>query len=216
MGSSTESSNESSNAIVLHNNLLSKSHSDAQSSLQLRTYAPAKKVDIVVEAIAYVACKGNKACIEKKIKAAKCQIGKFSVKNVKDIAIKYSNAAKKKDIKGMRAASDAFKKAMAPIVKCNITPSNMRAAFKRGFKIGGGKKKVKKAKKAVKKVKKAKKGKKKAKKAKKKAKKAHKKAKKAKKSAKKAKSPIKCIKHVKKAKKAMKKKMVKKGKKAAK
>jgi hypothetical protein len=180
----------------------------------------------IVQALAHIACKGNKGCIAKTLKAAKCgSLAKFSLAAVNKSVASYKDGLKKKSIKIQIAASSAFKKAVAPVVACSITPGSMKAAFKRGFKIAKSKKaakklakKAKKASKVVKKAKKAakkaaKKGKKSAKKAAKKGKKSAKKAaKKGKKSAKKAKKSAK--KAVKKAKKAV-KKAAKKGKKAA-
>ena len=193
-----------STALVLENNL---------------TTEGGKKSSVAVHALAHIGCKGNKACMAKKMKAAKCgALAKFSLGAVHAIVKKYTAALKKKSVKGMKGASASFKKAMSPVVACNITPSKLKAAFKRGLKIAGSKKKakklVKKAKKAAKKVKGAKKAKKSAKKAKKSAKKAVKAAKKgAKKAVKKAVKKL-----VKKAKKAAKKavKKAKKGKKGAK
>ena len=177
-----------------------------------------KKSSATVQALAHIACKGNKGCMAKKVKASKCgALAKFNLGAVNKSVTSYKAGLKKKSTKIQAAASKVFKKAMAPVVACNITPASMKAAFKRGFKIAkskkAAKKLVKKAKKASKKVKKAKKAKKVAKKVKKSVKKSAKKAaKKGKKAAKKGKKAAK--KAVKKAKKAVKK--AKKGKKGAK
>ena len=194
-----------STALVLENNL---------------TTEGGKKSSVAVHALAHIGCKGNKACMAKKMKAAKCgALAKFSLGAVNKSVTSYKAGLKKKNTKAQATASSAFKKAMAPVVACNITPASLKAAFKRGFKIAGtkkgAKKLVKKAKKAVKKVKGAKKAKKAAKKTKKAAKKTKKAAKKTKKSAKKAGKKAK--KSAKKAKKAIKKavKKAKKGKKGA-
>jgi len=132
-----------------------------------------KKASIAVQALAFIGCKGNKACMNKKIKIAKCSLSKFSISAIHATVDKFKKALKKNDQKGIKAANDVFKKLMAPIVKCNITPKNLKVAFAKGLKMPkskkAAKKHAKKAKKVVKKVKKAKKAKKAAKKAPKKA-----------------------------------------------
>merc|ERR1712195_20587 len=151
----------------------------------------AAKANPTVQAIAHLACKGKAKCMAIKTKgASKCKLAKFTLKAANAAVKAYKAALSKKSVKGQVKASGAFKKAMAPVAACNITPKKMAGAFKRGFKIVKGKKAkkaAKKAKKATKKTKKAvKKGKKAAKKGGKKAAKKGKKAKKAKKSAYKA------------------------------
>jgi hypothetical protein len=196
-----------STALVLENNL---------------TTEGAKKSSVAVQALAYIGCKGNSACMAKTLKTAKCaSLAAFNLGAVHTVIKSYHAALKKKNVKAMKSANASFKKAMKPMVSCNITPKNLKAAFARGLKIAGSKKVAKKlakkAKTAVKKVKGAKKAKKAGKKAKKSAKKAKKSAKKAKKSAKKSgkKSKKAAKKSAKKAKKSV-KKNVKKAKKAAK
>ena len=200
-----------STALVLENNLTAE-----KGKKKAAAGAP-----VAVQALAYISCKGKAKCMAVSIKKAKCGgLAKFNIKAVQAVAKAFAGAAKKKSVKGMKAAAASFKKLMAPIVKCSLTPKSMKAAFKRGFKIAGGKAKAKKVKKALKKVNKAKKakkaGKKAAKKAKKAAKKAKKAAKKAVKKAKKGKSAKKAIKKAKKAIKKAGKKAKKAGKKAAK
>ena len=189
-----------STVLALENNL------SAEKGKKKAAKKVASKAAPTIQALAYIACKGNAKCMAIKTKGAKCKLGKFTLKSAYAAVKAYKIAAKKKSVKGQVKASAMFKVAMKPIVACNITPKAMAAAFKRGFKIvkgGKAKKAAKKAKKAGKKAKKAaKKG---------------KKAKKAKKSAKKAKKVAKKAKKGKKAKKAKKgKKAAKKGKKAAK
>jgi histone H1/5 len=181
----------------------------------------AKKTSSTLQAIAHIGCKGNKGCMAKKIKSAKCGgLAKFNLAKVNSAVASYKTGLKKKNVKIQTTASKAFKTAMKPVVACNITPKSMKAAFTRGFKIAkskkAAKKLVKKAKKASKKVKKAAKAKKTAKKVKKTVKKAAKKGKKAAKKGKKAAKKGK--KEAKKAKKSAKKavKNAKKGKKGAK
>merc|ERR1712195_468903 len=154
----------------------------------------AAKANPTVQAIAHLACKGKAKCMAIKTKgASKCKLAKFTLKAANAAVKAYKAALSKKSVKGQVKASGAFKKAMAPVAACNVTPKKMAGAFKRGFKIVKGKKAkkaTKKTKKAAKKGKKAKKavkkGKKAAKKGGKKAAKKGKKAKKAKKSAYKA------------------------------
>merc|ERR1712166_416285 len=139
----------------------------------------AAKANPTVQAIAHLACKGKAKCMAIKTKgASKCKLAKFPLKAANAAVKAYKAALSKKSVKGQVKASGAFKKAMAPVAACNITPKKMAGAFKRGFKIVKGKKAkkaAKKAKKATKKTKKAAKKGKKAKKAVKKGKKAAKK-----------------------------------------
>merc|ERR1712151_1167278 len=98
------------------------------------------KGSIAVRALAYISCHGNKGCMAKKVKAAKCKLASFNLKAAQEIAKNFQEAAKKKNVKKMSAASGKFKKIMASISQCNITPTGMKAAFTRGFLIKGGKK----------------------------------------------------------------------------
>merc|ERR1719362_2457952 len=123
-------------------------------SLALEKGKKKSKANPTIKALAHIACKGKAKCMAKKIKAAKCNFAKFSLKGAIGAVKAYKAAAAKKNIKAEVKAAKAFKIAMKAVANCNICPKTMRAAFKRGFKIvkGGKAKKAKKAaKKAVKK-----------------------------------------------------------------
>merc|ERR1711957_695760 len=81
-----------------------------------------------------------------KPRASKCKLAKFTLKAANAAVKAYKAALSKKSVKGQVKASGAFKKAMAPVAACNITPKKMAGAFKRGFKIVKGKKAKKAAK----------------------------------------------------------------------
>merc|ERR1740117_674186 len=109
----------------------------------------AAKANPTVQAIAHLACKGKAKCMAIKTKgASKCKLAKFTLKAANAAVKAYKAALSKKSVKGQVKASGAFKKAMAPVAACNITPKKMAGAFKRGFKIVKGKKAKKAAKKS--------------------------------------------------------------------
>ena len=153
------------------------------------------KTSPVKQALLHVLCKGNKKCFVAKLKAAKCKLGKFSLKNAEKAVLAYKKALRAKSVKNQIKTSAYFKKVMKLVVSCNVCTKTFKVAFSRGFKIIKSKKKAKKvakkAKKVAKKIKKAKKVKKAAKKVKKAAKKVKKAAKKVKKAAKKAAKKVK-------------------------
>merc|ERR1712166_343936 len=78
----------------------------------------AAKANPTVQAIAHLACKGK--------------LAKFTLKAANAAVKSYKAALSKKSVKGQVKASGAFKKAMAPVAACNITPKKMAGAFKRG------------------------------------------------------------------------------------
>ena len=91
--------------------------------------------DSTVQAIAKLACKGNKKCILSKLKSAgSCKLA--SAIDKAKLAVKhYKYALRKRSAKKQQAARAEFIKAVKPIADCSITPSNIKSAFKRGFKV---------------------------------------------------------------------------------
>merc|ERR1740117_717829 len=95
----------------------------------------AAKANPTVQAIAHLACKGKAKCMAIKTKgASKCKLAKFTLKAANAAVKAYKAALSKKSVKGQVKASGAFKKAMAPVAACNITPKKMAGASKEDSK----------------------------------------------------------------------------------